>query len=361
MKQASSMRRALFAAIIVLSSIFSGSLGAREGENSSPSDPHPVAMQVEIIANYSHDTGAFTQGLLYHQGYLYESTGGYGNSSLREVNLSTGVITRSVALNDAQFGEGLALSGSTLIQLTWKNNTALLWNLSDFAPLGNYSYDGEGWGLCNDGQHLIMSNGTDVLTVRDPDNFSIIREIQVTKGGLPLSSLNELECDEEYVWANIWGSESFIRINSTTGDVDQVIDAGSLLEDESVSGTGVLNGIAITDSGEFLLTGKNWPKLFKVDLVPTPEPETGDGGGGGNTTGNDNTSADSNNSSGANGQSNITGGETPIINKIISLILMLLVGTMIITATVLMIRINRGGQTHKVTHSPMRGGKENER
>jgi len=347
------MRRALIAAIIVLSGIFSGSLGAREGENVSASDSHPLAMQVVVNENYSHDSNAFTQGLLFHQGYLYESTGRYGNSSLREVELSTGVITRSVALNESLFGEGLALVDSTLIQLTWKNNTALVWNLSDFTLLGNLSYDGEGWGLCNNGEHLIMSNGTDVLTVRDPDNFSIIREIQVRNDGSPQSLLNELECDEEHIWANIWGNESFIRINSTTGYVDQVIDAGSLLEDESVSGTGVLNGIAITDSGEFLLTGKNWPKVFKVNLLPTPGPEPDNGSG--------DTSSDSNNSSGQAGQSSGTEGETSIINKIISLVLMLVVGTMIITATVLMIRLNRQGQTHKGTRSPMRGGEEDER
>ncbi|HIB59643.1 MAG TPA: hypothetical protein EYO42_03760, partial [Candidatus Poseidoniales archaeon] len=289
----------------------------------------------------------------FHQGYLYESTGRYGNSSLREVELSTGAITRSVALNESLFGEGLALVDSTLIQLTWKNNTALVWNLSDFTLLGNLSYDGEGWGLCNDGEHLIMSNGTDVLTVRNPDNFSIIREIQVINGGSPQSLLNELECDEEYIWANIWGNKSFIRINSTTGYVDQVIDAGSLLEDESVSGTGVLNGIAITDSGEFLLTGKNWPKVFKVNLLPTP--------GSSPDNGSSDTSSDSNNSSGQAGQSSGTEGETSIINKIISLVLMLVVGTMIITATVLMIRLNRQGQTHKGTRSPMRGGEEDER
>jgi len=338
------MRRALFAVIIILSSIFSGSIGASGDENGTASDPHPAALQVVVIENFSHDSTAFTQGLLLHQGYLYESTGIYGNSSLREVELSTGVITRSVALNESYFGEGLALVGSNLIQLTWKKNIALVWNLSDFTLIGNHSYDGEGWGLCNDGQNLIMSNGTDILTVRHLDNFSIIKEIHVRNMGLPQLLLNELECNEEYIWANIWGNESFIRINSTTGNVDQVIDAGSLLEDESVNGTGVLNGIAITDSGEFLLTGKNWPKLFKVNLEPSQESENGDAEG-----------------AGVGNQSSGIVNETSTISKIISLVLMLAVATMIITAIVLMARINREGQTHKGTRTPMRGGEDDER
>ena len=338
------MRRVLIAVIIVLSSIFSGSIGDTGDENGTASDTHPAVLQVVVIENFSHDSSAFTQGLLLHQGYLYESTGIYGNSSLREVELSTGVITRSVALNESYFGEGLALVGSTLIQLTWENNTALVWNLSDFTLIGNHSYDGEGWGLCNDGQNLIMSNGTDILTVRHPDNFSIIREIHVRNEGSPQSLLNELECDEEYIWANIWGNESFIRINSTTGNVDQVIDAGILLEDESVSGTGVFNGIAITDSGEFLLTGKNWPKLFKVNLEPSQESENDDDEG-----------------VGAGNPSSGIGFENTTFSKIISLVLMLVVATMIITATVLMARINRGGQTHKGTRTPKRGGEEDER
>ena len=212
------------------------------------------------------------------------------------------------------------------------------WKISDFSLVGNFTYEGEGWGICNDGQNLIMSNGTDVLTVREPSNFTIVREIHVSLNGTPQNKLNELECDEEHIWANMWGEGSFLRINSTTGHVEQLIDASILLEDESVNGSGVLNGIAIDDNGDYLLTGKNWPKLFRVEVVPT---DTLD-------------SMDIN-------QTNSNNNLESVFSSPISVILMIAVGSMITVSIFLMYGIIREGQTHKGQRAPMRGGDEDER
>ena len=326
MEQASFMRRVLLVAILTTCTVFCTTLSTfaigEETENNIP----PIPMNVVIIENYSHDSSAFTQGLIWHEGSLYESTGLYGNSSIREVNLSTGEVVRSVQLNASLFGEGLALVGENLVQLTWKNNTAIIWDLNNFTIVGNFTYDGEGWGLCNDGTNLIMSNGTDVLTVRDSLNFTIIREINVTLNGTPQISLNELECNQQYIWANIWGQESIVRINSTTGVIDQIIDASILLEDESINGTGVLNGIAIDGDGKFLLTGKNWPLLYRVEIVEVFDEEL--------------------NQSESNNQTIETGDETTPSNRF-SILLMLVVFAMIVATIMLIYKISRERQTDK--------------
>ncbi len=326
MEQASFMRRVLLVAILTTCTVFCTTLSTfaigEETENNIP----PIPMNVVIIENYSHDSSAFTQGLIWHEGSLYESTGLYGNSSIREVNLSTGEVVRSVQLNASLFGEGLALVGENLVQLTWKNNTAIIWDLNNFTIVGNFTYDGEGWGLCNDGMNLIMSNGTDVLTVRDSLNFTIIREINVTLNGTPQISLNELECNQQYIWANIWGQESIVRINSTTGVIDQIIDASILLEDESINGTGVLNGIAIDGDGKFLLTGKNWPLLYRVEIVEVFDEEL--------------------NQSESNNQTIETGDKNTPSNRF-SILLMLVVFAMIVATIMLIYKISRERQTDK--------------
>ena len=320
------MRRVLLVAILTTCTVFCTTLSTfaigEETENNIP----PIPMNVVIIENYSHDSSAFTQGLIWHEGSLYESTGLYGNSSIREVNLSTGEVVRSVQLNASLFGEGLALVGENLVQLTWKNNTAIIWDLNNFTIVGNFTYDGEGWGLCNDGMNLIMSNGTDVLTVRDSLNFTIIREINVTLNGTPQISLNELECNQQYIWANIWGQESIVRINSTTGVIDQIIDASILLEDESINGTGVLNGIAIDGDGKFLLTGKNWPLLYRVEIVEVFDEEL--------------------NQSESNNQTIETGDKNTPSNRF-SILLMLVVFAMIVATIMLIYKISRERQTDK--------------
>ena len=233
-----------------------------------------VEMVVEVTNNTSHDPTAFTQGLLWHQGMFYESTGLVGYSTIREV-FPNGTVNRSQPLDPLLFGEGLALVGEHLIQLTYQNNIALRWNLSDFQLLGQMNYSGEGWGLCYDGTDLVMSNGTDVLTFRDPADFTINRTVNVSLNGIPLNNLNELECDGAYVWANIWHNDTIVRIPAANGTVDMVVNASGLYAyDNMTADTDVLNGIAIDGEGDFWLTGKNWPTMFEVDFVEIPENES---------------------------------------------------------------------------------------
>ena len=245
----------LFSVIIV--AIFCPFLSSSEGSDSAASRQ----FEIEILTTTEHDEGAFTQGLLFHQGKLYESTGRFDNSSLRELNLE-GDILRSVNLSSDVFGEGLTIHNNTLIQLTWKSEVAYIWDIETFTQIGNFSYQDEGWGICSDGNNLVMSNGSSDLTIRSPDDFSVIKTVSVSFNGSPLQAINELECVGDLVYANVWHNESIFMINMTSGNVVGTIGASSIFPDPS---PGVLNGIAY-DSGNdtFWITGKNWPVMHQV-------------------------------------------------------------------------------------------------
>lgn len=259
---------ALFASALVISSLQYTYIKEVSGE--SPSNSDLQLMQVNITKEVEHDEQAFTQGLLWHGGMLYESTGLEGESTLRELN-PNGTVNRSVDLNETLFGEGLARVGEKLIQLTWKNGIALVWNISDFQLESQFEYEGEGWGLCNDGTGLVMSNGSSNLSFRKYDDFSIVRHLNVSLDGQPVSNLNELECADGYIWANIYLTDNIIRINSSTGIVDLFINASSLSELQTGGSNDVLNGIAIDDEGKMWLTGKKWNSLYEVELIEVEE------------------------------------------------------------------------------------------
>jgi glutamine cyclotransferase len=237
--------------------------------------PLPAAedLVVQVVRSYPHDRGAFTQGLLYHEGRLYESTGLPGRSSLRRVVLESGQVERQIAVPNPIFAEGLARVEDRLVQLTWQEQRAFVWSLDRFQKVAEHAYEGEGWGLCYDGQRLVMSDGSAHLTFRDGRTFERVGEVTVTRNGAPLPQLNELECVDGAVYANVWQTESIARIDPGTGRVTAWIDASGLLTDNERASTDVLNGIAYRpETKTFLLTGKLWPRLVEVQFVPRRPP-----------------------------------------------------------------------------------------
>jgi glutaminyl-peptide cyclotransferase len=236
-------------------------------------------LQPRVVQSYPHDREAFTQGLVLGPGVFYESTGLRGRSSLRRVNIATGVVEQQVDLPDTEFGEGLALVGQRLIQLTWREHIARVYDVSDFSELPSFHYEGEGWGLCYDGQRLVMSDGSSTLTWRDPNDFSVLGQVAVTDAGVPVTNLNELECVGNDVYANIWQSNAIVRIDGQSGAVLTLIQASGLLTSAERAGADVLNGIAFDPATKhFFLTGKLWPKVFEVEFPGLP-PALGTEGG----------------------------------------------------------------------------------
>ena len=222
-----------------------------------------------IINTYPHDTGAYTQGLLIHEGRLFEGTGRYGQSTIREVALETGEVLRKRSMDKSVFGEGIAVVGEQVIQLTWKNNVGYVYELETFEPVGEFHYTGEGWGLTYDGSRLIMSNGTSTLRFLDAADYHELGSVQVFDDNGPVLNLNELEYVEGEIFANVWGTEKLARIEPDTGRVTGWIRLDGILN--TVGNTGkvdVLNGIAYDqDSKRFFVTGKWWPNLFEIELV----------------------------------------------------------------------------------------------
>lgn len=237
----------------------------------SLSRPAPAVEQlrVRVLRKYPHATDAFTQGLLWHEGFLYESTGQYGQSSLRKVRLEDGKALIRRDLDRGLFGEGLAVVGDRLIQLTWRAGRAIVSELTTLEHRQILRYPGEGWGLCFDGTVLVMSDGSSILDFRDPNSMALIREATVMRNGHPVRKLNELECVGSDIYANVWQRNEILRIDAETGRVTASIDASGLLTPEEARRADVLNGIAYKrDSKTFLLTGKLWPHVFEVELVP---------------------------------------------------------------------------------------------
>jgi glutaminyl-peptide cyclotransferase len=224
-----------------------------------------------IVHVYPHDPAAFTQGLLYFNGILYESTGLNGRSSLRAVDLKTGSIEQRVDLPDKYFAEGLTIWRSTLVQLTWKAHIGFVYDRFSFRLLRTFRYSGDGWGLAQDGRRLILSDGSATLRFLDPATFQEVRRLQVTENGRPIDNLNELEYIRGEIYANIWHADRIVRISSKTGQVLGVLDLNGLLPaGERTDPEAVLNGIAYDPgSGHLFVTGKLWPKLFEIELEPS--------------------------------------------------------------------------------------------
>ena len=224
----------------------------------------------QVIHTYPHDQHAYTQGLFYLDGHLYESTGLNGESSLRMEDLDTGRILRLQDVPSKYFAEGLAPWGNTLIQLTWQNHLALVYDRATFRFLRTEPIDGEGWGLTEDDKSLILSDGTAVLRFLDPTTFKVLRRITVKDHGKPVTELNELEYIHGEIYANIWHSDRIVRISPATGAVLGSIDlTGILPPGDRSNAEAVLNGIAYDPAHDRLfVTGKLWPKLFEIRVIP---------------------------------------------------------------------------------------------
>jgi glutaminyl-peptide cyclotransferase len=229
-------------------------------------------VELTLISSHQHDSEAFTQGLEMHNGLLYESTGLYGHSSLREVDPLSGQVIRQTELDESLFAEGITIVGDNIVMLTWKEGVALVFDIESMTVVANHTYAGEGWGLCYDGTHLVMSNGTSELAFRNPEDFTLTSTLRVTDQGNEVSQLNELECVGQTVYANIWGSDSIIAIDKSNGEVGLTIDVSMLAENESDGYNNVLNGIAyVPEQDAFLITGKNWTSMHLVSFGDTQD------------------------------------------------------------------------------------------
>lgn len=267
--------------LIVLAIVLILAFGTVQGQGGVP------LLTVEVIRDVPHDTGAWVQGLVYHDGLLYESTGAKAGSasSLRQIDPETGDILQMVNVTTDFYGEGLALAEDRLIQITWTDEIANVYDLETLEQIDTYTYEGEGWGLCYDGRYLYHSNGSQYIAVREPDTFALIANIlvtyqgtpvgQLTAGGQPLHRLNELECVDNHIYSNVWQTDFILQIDKYTGEVTAAINAIDLLttdERSELTSGQVLNGIAYNPETEtFWLTGKEWPKLFEVRFVMPEE------------------------------------------------------------------------------------------
>ncbi len=230
----------------------------------------------KIVASYPHDIDAFTEGLFYKNGFLYESTGLLERSSVRKVRLKTGEVVRRVELPADVFGEGITSWSDRLIGLTWQSHIGFVLDLGSFSLRDRFSYPGEGWGLTHDDRHIIMSDGTADLRFLDPSSLRELRRLRVTANGEPVSQLNELEWVDGEIFANVWQTDRIARIDPKTGNVVGWIDLTGLLpaSERIANRTDVLNGIAFDASTKRLfVTGKLWPKLYQIRLIARPAPK----------------------------------------------------------------------------------------
>jgi glutaminyl-peptide cyclotransferase len=234
---------------------------------SSQKDAQIRVLSMKLIRAYPHDPHAFTQGLEYYGGFLYESTGIAGQSTVRKIALETGAIIQKASLPPQYFGEGLTIFHGKIYQLTWLSKKGFIYDLRSLRQIGEFPYDGEGWGLTHDDKSLIMSDGTNKIRYIDPVSFSVTRTLEVYAGAEGVINLNELEYIKGEILANIWHSTRIARIDARNGQVLAWIDLTSIVATEPHGDEAVLNGIAYDKIGDRLfITGKNWSKLFQVKV-----------------------------------------------------------------------------------------------
>ncbi len=263
------MQAKLLITLLSLATLSCVGMGSSKRKSVTPEVVSPTIYNYEVVNTFPHATDSYTQGLVYHRGRLIEGTGLVGESRLLEVDLHSGKTTAIAQLAHSHFGEGVAVLGDTIFQLTWRNNRLLLYDFESGKPLGEKLYAGEGWGLTTDGEKLYMSDGTSILTVRNPSTFAIERKLLVTVEGEPLEFLNELEWVEGKIWANVYTVQQIAIIDPESGVVEGIVDMRGILPAEDCTPqTDVFNGIAYDSDGErIFVTGKNWNKLFEIKIT----------------------------------------------------------------------------------------------
>lgn len=239
-----------------------------EKSNFQINDEKQFEANYEILKQIPHDINAYTQGLIYYNDYIYESTGHYKHSSIRKINPETGEILQKNSIPDAYFGEGITILNNKIYMLTWESRQCLILNIETFKIEDIFSYSGEGWGLANDGTNLIMSNGTNIIKYIEPNTHQIIKTVSITMNNKPISLLNELEYINGMLWANIYGEDKIAEIDLESGNCKRIIDFSELRKFEyNNPNAEVLNGIAYNEKNNiFYLTGKNWENLFKMKI-----------------------------------------------------------------------------------------------
>ena len=241
------------------------------GADSSASESAPPSVYTYLVVNtYLHDPTAFTQGLVFADGIFYEGTGQHGASGIRKVAPATGVVLAEKRLSEQYFGEGIAVFGNRLYQLTWKAGICFVYDKNTFALQTQFTYPTEGWGITHDGEKLAMSDGTNTIYFRHPDTFEEMGRIEVTDSAGPVHYLNELEYIKGQLFANVWQTDRIVRIDPKTGAVTGWIDLAGILpsEDRLQHRVDVLNGIAYdAETDRLFVTGKWWPKLFEIRLI----------------------------------------------------------------------------------------------
>ena len=236
--------------------------------SAQPAGPSLPVFTYTVVRSYPHDPAAFTQGLQWVDGVLYEGTGNHGASSIRKVRLETGEVLQKRDLSEQYFGEGIVVRGNELVQLTYKTEIGFVYDRDTFTPKRTFRYQGEGWGLTDNGTHLVMSDGTDRLRLLDPSSLKEVRRMAVTAAGTPVKNLNELEWVKGEIFANIWMTDYVARVDPATGRVTAWVDLSGLLPPRDRAKADVLNGIAYDAAGDRLfVTGKWWPRLFEIKLV----------------------------------------------------------------------------------------------
>lgn len=262
------LRSYLFLTVLVVT--VSCAAFPKAGDDEHKATPQAVPTYTfRILNSYPHDRDAFTQGLVFENGTLYEGTGLYGRSSLRKVDLETGEVLQLHPLPSEYFGEGITILRDTIIELTWQSHKGFIYDKNSFEMLREFNYETEGWGITNDGKRLIMSDGTATLYVLDPETLKTIGHIQVNDNGRPVDNLNELEYISGQIYANVWQTDNIAVIDPYSGRVTGWIDLSGVLPPQTDGKpVDVLNGIAYdAKNGRIFVTGKLWPRLFEIELV----------------------------------------------------------------------------------------------